>query len=129
MEQACVVYSHMAINVRRDRRRTENALSAVFGALADPTRRAMLERLRAGPRSVSELGAPFRMSQPTISKHLKVLEKAGLVVRGKDAQLRPRTIEAAPLEVADEWLEQFRAMWEARLDRLELYLRRIQSER
>ncbi|MEP6731628.1 MAG: metalloregulator ArsR/SmtB family transcription factor [bacterium] len=116
------------MNTVRRNTRDEDALSAIFGALADPTRRAMLERLRAGPRSVSELGAPFRMSQPTISKHLQVLEKAGLVVRGKDAQLRPRTIETAPLKIADAYIEQFRVLWEERLDRLEHYLRKLQSD-
>lgn len=102
-------------------------LSAIFGALADPTRRAILDRLSAGVASVTELAEPFRMSQPSISKHLKVLENAGLVVRGRDAQWRPRALEAAPLEQANAYLEKFRKLWEDRLDRLELYLEELQS--
>jgi DNA-binding transcriptional ArsR family regulator len=105
-----------------------DALSAIFGALADPTRRAMLDQLRSGARSVTELAEPFRMSQPSISKHLKVLENAGLVVRGKDAQWRPRSIEAAPLEEANAYLEKFRKLWEDRLDRLERYLTVLQAK-
>lgn len=102
-------------------------LSAVFGALANPTRRAILDLLRTGTRSVSELTDPFDMSQPAISKHLKVLEKAGLVVRSRDAQLRPRAVDAAPLEAANLYLENFRALWEERLDRLAEYLEVFQS--
>jgi DNA-binding transcriptional ArsR family regulator len=105
-----------------------DTLSAIFGALADPTRRAILERLSTGTRSVTELAEPFQMSQPSISKHLKVLEKAGLVVRGRDAQWRPRALDAAPLAQADAYLEKFRKRWEERLDRLELYLRELQSK-
>ena len=100
-----------------------DVLDAVFGALADPTRRAILARLSTGVRSVGELAEPFAMSQPAISKHLKVLEKAGLVVRGKDAQWRPRSLQAEPLKEANAWLEQYRRIWEERLDRLEDYLR------
>ena len=103
-------------------------LSAIFGALADPTRRAILQRLSTGVHSVMELAEPFRMTQPSISKHLKVLENAGLVVRGRDAQWRPRAIRAAPLAAANSYLEQFRTLWEERLDRLELYLKDLQSE-
>jgi DNA-binding transcriptional ArsR family regulator len=102
-------------------------LSAIFGALADPTRRAILKRLSTGVHSVMELAEPFRMTQPSISKHLKVLENAGLVVRGRDAQWRPRAIRAAPLAEANAYLEQFRTLWEERLDRLELYLKELQS--
>ena len=102
-----------------------DALDAVFGALADPTRRALLARLSTGVRSVSELAEPFAMSQPAISKHLKVLEKAGLVIRGKDAQWRPRSISAAPLKEANIWLEQYRKLWDERLDRLEAYLKEM----
>jgi DNA-binding transcriptional ArsR family regulator len=102
-------------------------LSAVFGALADPTRRAILDRLSTGVRSVTELAEPFQMAQPSISKHLKVLEKAGLVVRGKDAQWRPRALQAAPLKEANAYLEKFRKLWDDRLDRLELYLKELQS--
>ena len=102
-------------------------LSAVFGALADPTRRAILDRLSTGVKSVTELAEPFRMSQPSISKHLKVLENAGLVVRGRDAQWRPRALAPAPLAEANAYLEKFRSLWEERLDRLELYLKELQS--
>jgi DNA-binding transcriptional ArsR family regulator len=112
----------------KTRKASSDRLNAVFRALADPTRRAMLERLSSGVYTVSELAKPFKMSQPSISKHLKVLEKAGLVVRGKDAQLRPRAINAAPLEEADAYLEQFRTLWEDRLDRLQLYLKQLQAD-
>ncbi len=104
-----------------------DSLSLIFGALADPTRRAILDRLSTGVYSVSELAEPFRMSQPTISKHLQVLERAGLVVRGKDAQWRPRALKAAPLKEVDAYLAKFRALWDARLDRLESYLEDLQS--
>ncbi len=104
-----------------------DSLSLIFGALADPTRRAILDRLSTGVYSVSELAEPFRMSQPTISKHLQVLERAGLVVRGKDAQCRPRALQAAPLKEVDAYLAKFRALWDARLDRLESYLEDLQS--
>jgi DNA-binding transcriptional ArsR family regulator len=106
---------------------TTDPLSVIFGALSDPTRRAILDRLSTGVRSVTELAQPFRMSQPAISKHLKVLEKAGLVVRGKDAQWRPRAIDAAPLAEASAYLDKFRKLWEERLDRLELYLEDLRS--
>lgn len=89
----------------------------------------MLERLARGPHSVTELGKPFRMRQPSISKHLKVLEAAGLVVRGKDAQWRPRILKATPLKEANAYLEKFRDLWEERLDRMELYLKQLQSTR
>ena len=102
-------------------------LSAVFFALAAPTRRAILERLRGGARSVNELARPFGMSQPTISKHLKVLERAGLVSRGKDAQWRPRALDAAPLRAAKTYLERFRELWEKRLDRMELELQHVRD--
>jgi DNA-binding transcriptional ArsR family regulator len=103
-------------------------LSAVFGALSDPTRRAMLNRLRARELSVTELAKPYKMSQPTISKHLKVLERAGLVVRGRDAQFRPRALRAVPLKDANHYLELFRAQWDDRLDRLESYVARLQQK-
>jgi DNA-binding transcriptional ArsR family regulator len=119
------------MHTKRKRRRpaAPDRLSAIFGALADPTRRAILERLRVRSHTVTELVEPFRMTQPSISKHLKVLERAGLVVRGKDAQLRPRALDAAPLQEADAYLEQFRAIWEARLDRLAHYVGTLQSDR
>lgn len=104
-----------------------DSLSAIFGALSHPTRRAILERLGTGVHSVTELAKPFRMSQPAISKHLKVLESAGLVVRGMDAQWRPRTIQAAPLAEASAYLDNFRKLWDDRLDRLERYLVKLQS--
>jgi DNA-binding transcriptional ArsR family regulator len=112
----------------RARRSAPDRLSAVFGALADPTRRAMLDRLRVRELTVTELATPFKMSQPTISKHLKVLERAGLVVRGRDAQFRPRALRAAPLKDANHYLELFRAQWDGRLDRLEVYVARLQRE-
>ena len=97
-------------------------LDATFAALADPTRRAILARLAAGEASVYELAEPFAMSQPAISKHLKVLERAGLVSAGQDAQRRPRRLEAAPLAEATEWLESYRKFWEARFERLDALL-------
>src|SRR5262245_7584494 len=106
-----------------------DALSAVFGALASPTRRAIIEQLSAGVRSVSEIAEPFGMSQPTISKHLKVLERAGLVSQGRDARWRPRALRAAPLREARDYLERFRKLWDDRLDRLELYLKKVQADR
>jgi DNA-binding transcriptional ArsR family regulator len=116
------------MKTRVGRRSAPERLSAVFGALADPTRRAMLERLRARELTVTELAKPFDMSQPTISKHLKVLEHAGLVVRGRDAQFRPRALRAAPLKDANHYLELFRAQWDDRLDRLEAYVARLQQK-
>jgi len=97
-------------------------LSATFSALADPTRRAILARLTSGEASVQELAEPFEMSLPAISKHLKVLERAGLISRGRDAQKRPCRIEAAPLKEATEWMERYRRCWEERFDRLDEYL-------
>jgi DNA-binding transcriptional ArsR family regulator len=97
-------------------------LSMVFAALADPTRRAILARLKRGPASVGELGEPFSMSGPAVSKHLRVLEKAGLVSRSKVAQSRPAALEAAPLAQIAEWAEEFRQFWDERFDRLDDYL-------
>jgi DNA-binding transcriptional ArsR family regulator len=94
-------------------------LDATFAALADPTRRAILARLAQGEATVTELAEPFAMSQPAISKHLKVLERAGLVSRGKDAQRRPRRLDAQPLGVATEWLERYRRLWEQNFRRLD----------
>ena len=101
----------------------ETQLTAVFGALADPTRRAILARLAQGEATVSELAEPFRLAQPTISKHLRVLEDAGLIQSDRDAQRRPRRLVLAPLQIADDWLQPFRAQWERRLDRLEQHLK------
>ena len=98
-----------------------------FGALADPTRRAILARLAAGDADVSQLMKPFDLSQPTISKHLTVLERAGLVSRGRDAQRRPRTLVVAPLQDADGWMEPFRQFWEPKFARLDEYLKRTQN--
>ncbi len=97
-------------------------LDATFFALADPTRRAILARLTTGQASVTELAEPFAMSQPAISKHLKVLERAGLIHRGKDAQRRPCRIEAAPLKEANAWIERYRALWEGNFARLDALL-------
>ncbi|KFN51530.1 ArsR/SmtB family transcription factor [Arenimonas composti] len=97
-------------------------LSETFAALADPTRRAILARLTAGETSVTELAQPFAMSLPAVSKHLKVLEKAGLVTRGREAQWRPVRLDAGPLKDADAWLEPYRRLWESRFDRLEAFL-------
>jgi DNA-binding transcriptional ArsR family regulator len=103
-------------------------LSSKFSALADPTRRAILARLVLGETSVTELAEPFAMSLPAISKHLKVLERAGLIARGRAAQWRPCRIEAAALKEVDDWLEEYRRLWEARLDRLEDYLHELQAK-
>ena len=103
-------------------------LSTTFAALADPTRRAILARLTAGEASVTELAEPFDMSMPAISKHLKVLERAGLVARGREAQWRPCRLDPAPLKDVAAWVERYREMWEQRLDRLDDYLRQLQRE-
>jgi DNA-binding transcriptional ArsR family regulator len=104
-------------------------LDATFMALADPTRRAILARLAEGEASVTELAAPFDMSQPAISKHLKVLERAGLVSRSKDAQRRLAKMEAVPLGVANDWLEKYRQYWEQSYQRLDGLLERLQADR
>lgn len=104
-------------------------LTLTFAALADPTRRAMLERLSKGPATVKELAEPFQISLPAISKHLKVLEHAGLIERGREAQWRPAQLHAAPLKDASQWLETYRENWEENFDRLEEYLRRIQEKK
>ena len=103
-------------------------LSTTFAALADPTRRAILARLALGETSVTELAKPFQMSLPAVSKHLKVLERAGLIDRGRDAQWRPCRIEPAALRQVDDWLERYRRLWVERLDRLEAYLRELQAK-
>jgi DNA-binding transcriptional ArsR family regulator len=104
-------------------------LDATFAALADPTRRAILARLAEGEATVTELVAPFKLSQPAISKHLKVLEKAGLISRGRDAQKRPCRIEAEPLAEANRWLEAYRNIWEANFVRLDALLDEMKSEK
>jgi len=103
-------------------------LSRTFSALADPTRRAILARLISGETSVTELAEPFAMSLPAISKHLKVLERAGLIVRTREAQWRPCKLEARPLKGASDWLERYRIFWEQSLDRLEGYLKELQGK-
>jgi DNA-binding transcriptional ArsR family regulator len=103
-------------------------LSSTFAALADPTRRAILARLSSGETSVTELAEPFAMSLPAVTKHLKVLERAGLITRGRQAQWRPCKLDAAPLREASNWMAQYRVFWEDRLDRLEDYLNTIQTK-
>ncbi|MEH1906845.1 ArsR/SmtB family transcription factor [Nostoc sp.] len=103
-------------------------LSLTFAALADPTRRAILAHLAKGEASVSELAKPFKMSLPAISKHIKVLERAGLIVRGREAQWRPCQIKAQPLKEAADWIEQYRQLWEQRLDQLDDYLHELQTQ-
>jgi DNA-binding transcriptional ArsR family regulator len=102
-------------------------LSTTLSALADPTRRAILARLTLGETSVTELAEPFQMSLPAISKHLKVLERAGLIARGREAQWRPCRLEAAPMREIAAWLEAYRKFWEASLDRLDTYLTQLQT--
>src|ERR687887_1939346 len=104
-----------------------DTLDRTFAALADPTRRAILARLAEGAATVSELARPFPMSQPAISKHLKVLERAGLIVRGRRAQWRPAELRAEPLREAADWLEEYHRLWEERLDRLDTYPPEIQE--
>src|SRR4029453_6264219 len=103
-------------------------LSATFAALADPTRRAILAQLAAGEQSVTDLAGPHDMSMPAVSKHLRVLERAGLIARGRDAQRRPCRIEPAPLKDVADWAERYRALWEGRLDRLDAYLTHLQGQ-
>ena len=103
-------------------------LSATFAALADPTRRAILARLALGETSVTELAQPFEMSVPAVSKHLKVLERAGLIARGREAQWRPCRIEPRALKDVDAWLERYRRFWDESLDRLDAYLRQMQAK-
>jgi DNA-binding transcriptional ArsR family regulator len=103
-------------------------LSSTFAALADPTRRAILARLATGETSVTDLAAPFEMSMPAISKHLKVLERAGLIARGREAQWRPCRIEGSPLREVAGWVEHYRRFWEESFDRLDNYLREIQAK-
>ena len=113
----------MVIDKKPDR------LSLTFAALADPTRRAILARLASGDAGVAELMEPFDLSQPAISKHLKVLERAGLVSRGRDAQRRPRSLVAEPLKNIDEWLEAYREFWEGKFRRLDDYLDQVQRKK
>ena len=107
---------------------TPDHLSATFAALADPTRRAILARLAVGNASVTALAEPFEMSMPAISKHLKVLERAGLIARGREAQWRPCRLEAGPLKDIAEWVEHYRHFWEQSFDRLDDYLKELQRK-
>jgi DNA-binding transcriptional ArsR family regulator len=107
---------------------TPDTLSTTFAALADPTRRAILARLSSGEASVTDLAAPFKMSLPAVSKHLKVLERAGLIARRREAQWRPCRLEVGPLKDVADWLEEYRRFWEESFDRLDDYLRQIQRE-
>jgi DNA-binding transcriptional ArsR family regulator len=107
---------------------TTDNLDHTFAALADPTRRAILSRLATGEATVTELAQPFEISLPAISRHLKVLERAGLISRGREAQWRPRTLRAGPLKDAAEWLEEYRRFWEQSLDRLEEFIEELQSK-
>lgn len=107
---------------------SSDRLSVTFAALADPTRRAILARLALGETTVAELAKPFRMSGPAVSKHLKVLERAGLITRGREAQWRPCRLEAAPMKDAMDWLEGYRRFWEQSFDRLDEYLAKMQTK-
>jgi DNA-binding transcriptional ArsR family regulator len=107
---------------------TTDALSLTFAALADPTRRAILERLAGGERAVKDLARPFKMSAPAVSRHLRVLRRAGLIRQGRRAQWRPCRIEAKPLQKANDWLEEYRRFWDERFDRLEDYLEQMQAK-
>jgi DNA-binding transcriptional ArsR family regulator len=107
---------------------TADQLSTTFAALADPTRRAILAKLASGERSVTELARPFDMTLPAVSKHLRVLERAGLITRSREAQWRPCRIHAAPLKEVSDWAERYRHIWEQRLDRLEAYLKELNEK-
>jgi len=107
---------------------SSDPISSTFAALADPTRRAILSRLSLGEASVTEIAEPFEMSLPAVSKHLKVLERAGLIARGREAQWRPCRLQAGPLKDADEWLERYRRHWEESFDRLDDYLQELQQK-
>ncbi len=107
----------------------QDSLSTTFAALSDPTRRAILARLTRGPATVTELAAPFAMSGPAVSKHLRVLEHAGLIARGREAQWRPCQLEAGPLREVADWTAGYRRFWERSFDRLDMYLRELQAKR
>jgi DNA-binding transcriptional ArsR family regulator len=109
-------------------RSTSDTLSATFAALADPTRRAILARLAGGPATVKELAMPFEMSGPAVSKHLRVLERAGLIQRGREAQWRPRTLDAAPLKEVVRWAGEFQRFWDTSYARLDAYLEQLDNE-
>jgi DNA-binding transcriptional ArsR family regulator len=105
-----------------------DTLSSTFAALADPTRRAILDRLAAGPATVKELTAPFAMSGPAVSKHLRVLERAGLITQGREAQSRPRRLEATPIKEVAEWAENYRRFWDESFERLDEYLKHLKEK-
>ena len=107
---------------------TTDTLNLTFAALADPTRRAILARLAAGESTVKDLAKPFKISLPAVSRHLKVLERAGLIERGRQAQWRPAKLQAAPLKDVSQWLERYRANWEESFDRLDEYLQKVQND-
>jgi DNA-binding transcriptional ArsR family regulator len=107
---------------------TADRLSVIFGALADPTRRAILARLAEGDATVSEIAEPFEISLPAISRHLKVLDNAGLISRSRSAQRRPSSLHAAPLKEATDWMEQYRQFWDMKFDRLDAHLKRVQQD-
>ncbi len=124
------VYNHIVMELTGyEQPEWDRRLDATFSALADPTRRAILARLASGEASVNELAEPFEMSQPAISKHLKILERAGLVSRGRDAQRRPRRLEAQPLADATEWLESYRQFWEQSFQRLDSLLDQLKAQK
>ena len=122
------IYNRLVMQLKGYRQDSPQHLDATFAALADPTRRAILARLASGDASVAELAEPFAMSQPAISKHLKVLERAGLISRGRDAQRRPRRLEAQPLREATAWLENYRRFWEGSFQRLDALLDTMQKK-
>lgn len=123
-----IVYiTRMLYNNMVNQKGQTDPLTLTFSALADPTRRAILERLAAGRASVKELAAPFQISQPAVSRHLKVLEHAGLIARGRDAQWRPAQLQAQPLKDVSAWVERYRANWEESYQRLDEYLSKVQA--
>lgn len=123
-----ILYNLVVMELTSYRQMPSQQLDATFAALADPTRRAILGRLAKGQASVAELARPFKMSQPAISKHLKVLERAGLISRGLDAQRRPRKLEAAPLKEATDWLEKYRQFWDEAYSRLDALLEDMKKD-
>ena len=127
LDKLCVVvYLTNSLNTNTGTRMSPDRLSTVFAALADPTRRAILARLASGETSVQELAEPFDISLPAVSRHLKVLARAGLIARGREAQWRPCRLEPGPLKEVADWLEPYRRFWEQSLDRLEAYLADVQ---
>lgn len=126
-DEARIVYYQKVMKLQGYLHSSSNQLDATFAALADPTRRAILARLASGEASVMELAKPFSMSQPAISKHLRVLERAGLISRGREAQRRPRRLEAKPLAAANQWLERYREYWEESFQRLDALLDEMKS--